>query len=111
MSGPHDHPVGMTPLDRFDPTYGVYDSQYNVLQRTSGPPTPYEGFGFWYRPENQEDMYSPDVQLFDQARPMQPPVMDIQLALKHKRTRSGCFTCRHRRVKVRYGPPPLRFHR
>jgi hypothetical protein len=29
--------------------------------------------------------------------------------VKHRRTRSGCFTCRQRRVKVRYGRSNLGF--
>lgn len=100
MSGPRDRPIGMTPLDQFDPNYAVYDSQYTGLQRSAGPSTQYEGFGFWYRPDNQEGIYHPEPALFDQVRSIQTPAMDVQLALKHKRTRSGCFTCRHRRVKV-----------
>lgn len=100
MSGPHDHVMEMTPLDQFDPNYAVYDSQFTGLQRTSDPSTPYEGFGFWYRPENQENIYNSDASFSQQSRPIPPPAMDMPLALKHKRTRSGCFTCRQRRVKV-----------
>lgn len=100
MSGPHDHLMEGPPLDHFDPKYSVYDTQYTGLQRTSGPSTPYEGFGFWYRPEAQEAMYNPDAGFSQQARSMSQPAIDMPLALKHKRTRSGCFTCRQRRVKV-----------
>lgn len=100
MSGSHDHFMEGSPLEHFDPKYAVYDSQFTGLQRTSDPSTPYEGFGFWYRPESQETAYNPDGAFTQQARPMPQPAMDMPLALKHKRTRSGCFTCRQRRVKV-----------
>lgn len=109
MSGPHDHLMELTPLDQFDTTYTVYDNQYTGLPRTSDPSTPYEGFGFWYRPENQESIYNPDAAFPQQTRPIPPPTMDMPLALKHKRTRSGCFTCRQRRVKVGQVPLDLFF--
>lgn len=100
MSGPRDHFMEGSPLDQFDPKYSMYDNQYAGLQRTSNPSTPYEGFGFWYRPESQETIYSPDTTFSQQARSLSQHTMDMPLALKHKRTRSGCFTCRQRRVKV-----------
>lgn len=100
MSGPHDRVMEMTPLDQYDPNFAVYDTQFTGLQRTSDPSTPYEGFGFWYRPDNQESIYNPDASFPQQSRPIPPAAMEMPLTLKHKRTRSGCFTCRQRRVKV-----------
>lgn len=100
MSGSQDHFMEGTPSDQFGPKYTLYDNRYTGLQQNSDPSTPYEGFGFWYRPESQESAYNSDAAFTQQARSIPQPPMDMPLALKHKRTRSGCFTCRQRRVKV-----------
>ena len=76
MSGPRDHFMEGSPLDQFDPKYPIYDNQYAGLQRTSDPSTPYEGFGFWYRPESQETIYSPDTTFSQQARSLSQHTMD-----------------------------------
>lgn len=102
MSGPYDHPMNIPPLDQFDRGYTVYDNHYGAFQGISAPPTPYEGYAFWYRPESQKAIYHQDISLFGQGMPLQGPAMTETNpnAIKHRRTRSGCFTCRSRRVKV-----------
>lgn len=68
----------------------------------SAPPVPHEGFAFWYRPGPQDNVYRRDSQMFDRGIAMQttPLTMTEATSTKHRRTRSGCFTCRGRRVKV-----------
>lgn len=107
MSGPYDYPMSIPPLDHYDPSYSVYDLQYGGFQRPSGPPTPHEGFAFWYRPPDaQESIYGRDPSMFARGMPMASVTMHDSAAkleslnIKHRRTRSGCFTCRARRVKV-----------
>ncbi|KAK5939580.1 hypothetical protein PMZ80_007959 [Knufia obscura] len=73
MSGPYDYPMSIPPLDHYDPSYSVYDLQYGGFQRPSGPPTPHEGFAFWYRPPDaQESIYGrdPSIVKCDETRPI-----------------------------------------
>lgn len=112
MSGPYDYPMSIPPLDHFDRNYSVYNVQYGSFQRPSGPTTPQEGFAFWYRPPDAQDsIYGRDPSTFTRGMPMQSVTMSDQAAraeslnIKHRRTRSGCFTCRARRVKVSRPPP------
>jgi len=103
MSGPYDQRMNAPPLDSIDRSYTAYDNHYGGFQRMSAPATPYEGYAFWYRPEPQETIYHQDAPFFGQGMPHQGPAM-IEAnnnTIKHRRTRSGCFTCRSRRVKVR----------
>ena len=113
MSGPYDYPMSIPPLDHFDRSYPMYNVQYGSFQRPPGPTTPQEGFAFWYRaPDAQESIYGGDPSMYTRGMPMQSVTMQDQaarvesLSIKHRRTRSGCFTCRARRVKVRR-PPSL----
>lgn len=104
MSGHYDYPMTVPPLDQFETNYAIYDPQYGQYQRMSGHSTPHEGIGFWYRPEPQEAMYPQDPSMFGANMPAVQAnalVMTDAQTQKHRRTRSGCFTCRSRRVKVR----------
>lgn len=49
---------------------------------------------------------SVDATKSHQSRKKPAPSNPAGDAVKHRRTRSGCFTCRSRRVKVRYMPMP-----
>lgn len=101
MSGYYDFSMNVPPTEQYDPNFPIYDQNYGNFQRISGPPTPHEGYAFWYRPE--EATYQRDPSMFP---PPLPPMQTSQLTMteqsqtKHRRTRSGCFTCRSRRVKV-----------
>ena len=60
----------------------------------SGLPMPQNhmgGVAFWYRPDTS-------MPLIDRHNSMGGAITGIE-AVKHRRTRSGCFTCRSRRVK------------
>ena len=110
MSGPYDYSMSIPPLDHFDPSYSMYDPRYGGYQRPSGPTTPHDGFAFWYRPpDTQESIYGGDPSVFSRGISLQSVTMHQDtsakldsLNIKHRRTRSGCFTCRARRVKVRH---------
>ena len=78
-----------------DPRYTVYDARY-MMRGSSilGPQNHMDGVAFWYRPEDSEFVADGTEEMH--AR------QDGQLGtehVKHRRTRSGCFTCRSRRVK------------
>lgn len=55
------------------------------------------GIAPWHTPTQSHQM-QPDIRDPAHERQRGPPVTEQK---KHKRTRSGCFTCRTRRVKVR----------
>ena len=77
----------------------MYDNQYNnQYHRLNGPSSHHEGVAFWYRP-TQEPIYEHDGTMFDDVSGLQTGNME-SANVKHRRTRSGCFTCRSRRVKV-----------
>jgi hypothetical protein len=81
------------------PQYPMYDNQYNnQYHRLNGPSSHHDGVAFWYRPP-PEPLYEHDAAMFSDGTGMQPNAMEAA-AIKHKRTRSGCYTCRSRRVKV-----------
>lgn len=83
------------------PQYPVYDNQYNTqYHRLGGPSSHYDGVAFWYRPEAQEPIYEHDASLYNNGVGVQPATMEAPNIQKHRRTRSGCYTCRQRRVKV-----------
>lgn len=102
MSGPYDYPMNVPPMDPYDPNYPIYEQQYGGYQRVPAPPGPHQGFAFWYRPGPSDDVYHRDPQIFDRGIGMQTTSLAMTEAssTKHRRTRSGCFTCRSRRVKV-----------
>lgn len=84
-----------------DPNYPVYNGNFNpTYPRLSGPPTHFDGVAFWYNPNNTEQLYDGEGSLFS-GRGMALPAPGMEASnVKHRRTRSGCFTCRSRRVKV-----------
>ena len=102
MSGPYDYPMNIPSRDPYSASYPIYDHQFESYQNVSGLPAPEEGFGFWYRSGAQENLYRQDPQMYDRSMTMQTTTISINEATstKHRRTRSGCFTCRSRRVKV-----------
>ena len=84
-----------------DTSYPVYDGTFNTAYpRLSGPPTHFDGVAFWYNPTTTEQLYDREASLFG-GRGVPMPTAGMEAAgVKHRRTRSGCFTCRSRRVKV-----------
>lgn len=96
MSYPYfvsDHGAAGDPPDL---DYAVYDPRY--VQAPGAPlaasPHPEAG-GFWYRSELSESQYGTSTA--DYGRGLS---ISMSEHIKHRRTRSGCFTCRSRRVKV-----------
>ncbi|RMD40568.1 hypothetical protein DV735_g4551, partial [Chaetothyriales sp. CBS 134920] len=79
-------------------SYPIYDNHYNPYSRLAGPPSHYDAVAFWYRPDHPESLYEPSAGIYNPAMAISPPQMDTA-GVKHRRTRSGCYTCRSRRVK------------
>lgn len=53
---------------------------------------------YWHHPQSLPNQpVSPQEAFHGQSMPVSPAIPEQK---KHKRTRSGCFTCRARRVKV-----------
>ena len=99
MSGLYPTSGGMTAQDPSAPNYSVYGAQYvSALPPGHGTPSHLEGAAFWYRRDTSEMMYGPDGEHNERG----PILPGLENAPKHRRTRSGCFTCRSRRVKVGY---------
>jgi hypothetical protein len=100
MNGPYEHGMNMPMSNMMDPNYSVYGGNYNqAYPRLSGPPTHFDGVAFWYNP-NHDQLYDGDATLFS-GRGVAHSTAGMDTAgVKHRRTRSGCFTCRSRRVKV-----------
>jgi hypothetical protein len=98
-------PAVNAPPNRLDDSrgYQMYNHQYNnaPYQRLSGPSSHFDGVAFWYRPDTQEPLYDHDPSLYDQTSGIPQGAMEAA-GVKHRRTRSGCFTCRSRRVKVSF---------
>ena len=72
-----------------DPEQMVMDSRIHL------PPDHLSNSAFWYRP----DTSLPVVERQEAVQPAHGSMPGVE-AVKHRRTRSGCFTCRSRRVKV-----------
>lgn len=102
MSGPYDHGMNMPTSNMTDPNYSVYNGNFNtVYPRLAGPATHFDGVAFWYNPNNSEQLYDRDQDMYiGQGGAQQASSMEGSSSVKHRRTRSGCFTCRSRRVKV-----------
>ncbi|ETN47009.1 uncharacterized protein HMPREF1541_01199 [Cyphellophora europaea CBS 101466] len=101
MSGFFEPSTNVPPGHMNDPGgYQMYNNQYNNGQypRLGGPNSHFDGVAFWYRPETQEPIYERDPSLYNQAIGLPQNTMEAT-GVKHRRTRSGCFTCRSRRVK------------
>ncbi len=101
MSGHYEHGMNMPVPNVMEPTYPIYDGTFGAAYpRISGPPTHFDGVAFWYNPTTTEQIYDREASLFN-GRGVGMPVVGMEAAgVKHRRTRSGCFTCRSRRVKV-----------
>ncbi|KAJ9606944.1 hypothetical protein H2200_008955 [Cladophialophora chaetospira] len=100
MSGLYDHGMNMPIPNIMESTYPIYDGTFGTAYpRISGPPTHFDGVAFWYNPTTTEQLYDREASVFN-ARGVAMPVVGMESAgVKHRRTRSGCFTCRSRRVK------------
>ncbi|KAI1619095.1 hypothetical protein EDD36DRAFT_50113 [Exophiala viscosa] len=101
MSGPYDHGMNMPTSNMVDPTYPVYNGNFNaVYPRLAGPATHFDGVAFWYNPNNTDQLYDRDQNIYTgRGGAQQVSSMESSASVKHRRTRSGCFTCRSRRVK------------
>lgn len=104
MSGLYGHGMNVPDMpvsNMMDPGYPVYDTGFAApYPRLSGPPTHFDGVAFWYNPTNNDQLYDRDPNHFNARGVALPPTAMEAAAIKHRRTRSGCFTCRSRRVKV-----------
>ena len=63
--------------------------------RIFGPQRYSEGVAFWYRPTEIDTISG-----IANQDPMRQSLSTATEHVKHRRTRSGCYTCRGRRVKV-----------
>ncbi|KAK5467407.1 hypothetical protein LTS15_000379 [Exophiala xenobiotica] len=102
MSGPYDHGMNMPMHNMMDPRYTVYGGNFNAgypHARLAGPPTHFDGVAFWYNPNNTDQPYDRESNLFGGRAGGQQAANMESANVKHRRTRSGCFTCRSRRVK------------
>ncbi|EXJ90518.1 hypothetical protein A1O1_03621 [Capronia coronata CBS 617.96] len=84
-----------------DPGFPVYNGNFpTAYPRLTGPPTThFDGSAFWYNPNNAEQLYDREASIFG-GRGVPLPSAGMEASnVKHRRTRSGCFTCRSRRVK------------
>jgi hypothetical protein len=101
MSRPFDHGMNMPMPNMLDQPYPVYDGSFNAAYpRLSGPPTHFDGVAFWYNPTPTEPLYDRESNMFNARGIAMPGAGMESTSVKHRRTRSGCFTCRSRRVKV-----------
>ena len=80
-----------------DPRYQFHGSEQIMTDlRIPIPQDHMGGVAFWYRPDNS----LPIVERDEGVHLSQGGLGGLE-GVKHRRTRSGCFTCRSRRVKVR----------
>lgn len=90
--GNSEYPVNAHP----DPRYQIHGSPQLVTDLRIPIPSDHHGaVAFWYRP----DTSLPIVEREEAIHLSQGTLQGIE-SVKHRRTRSGCFTCRARRVKV-----------
>lgn len=86
----------MPDLPAMQQTY--YDpSRLINMANSTGPQDYSDALPFWKRSEPMRPMYE-----IGEASSAPPPVVPVTEPVKHRRTRSGCLTCRARRVKVRF---------
>jgi hypothetical protein len=78
-----------------DPRFMFHDSEHMVMDsRMHLPPDHLSNTAFWYRPDTSLPVAErQEIVHLSHGLPGAE-------AVKHRRTRSGCFTCRSRRVKV-----------
>jgi hypothetical protein len=100
MSGPYDQGMAMPMHNMMDGNYQIFNGAFNTgYPQYAGAPGHFDG-GFWYNPPGADQLYDRDSGLFGaRGVAMSTPGPDSS-NVKHRRTRSGCFTCRNRRVKV-----------
>ncbi|EHY52967.1 hypothetical protein ABEF92_005585 [Exophiala dermatitidis] len=101
MSGPFDHGMNMPLPNMMGASFPVFNGNFPAAYpRLSGPPpTHFDGSAFWYNPNNAEQTYDRDAGVFGGRGVPFPSTAMESSSVKHRRTRSGCFTCRSRRVK------------
>jgi hypothetical protein len=101
MAGPYSHSMHLPMASMMTHGYPIYESSYGTpYSRLSGPASHFDGVAFWYNPNGPEQLYDQDPGMFGGQGITMPPVGMEASSIKHRRTRSGCFTCRSRRVKV-----------
>lgn len=108
MSGPYEHGMNMPMSNMMDPNYSVYPGNFNAgypHPRLTGPPTHFDGVAFWYNPNTTDQLYDRDANMYGAGPSAQQGTSAESTNVKHRRTRSGCFTCRSRRVKVKDSSP------
>ena len=108
MSGPYDPTPSLALTDIMEQSFPMYDNHYNSYPRLAGPPSHFDGVAFWYRPSNTDQVYESDPSGYGQRVALPANAMEAS-SIKHRRTRSGCFTCRSRRVKVSGQQPGITF--
>lgn len=85
----------MPDLPPMQQTY--YDpSRLINMAKSAGPQDYSDALPFWKRSEPIRPIYN-----MSDTPNAPPPVVPVTEPVKHRRTRSGCLTCRARRVKVR----------
>ena len=95
MAG-HYQPQGQPMAGHPDSRFMFHDSEQMLMDsRMHLPPDHFANSAFWYRP----DTSLPVVERQEAVHLSHGGMPGIE-AVKHRRTRSGCFTCRSRRVKV-----------
>ncbi|KAJ9636015.1 hypothetical protein H2204_005512 [Knufia peltigerae] len=103
MSGPYDHGMNMPMSNMMDPNFTVYPTgTFNggfPHPRLTGPPTHFDGVAFWYNPNNADQVYDQETNMYGPRPSGHQGSSTESTNVKHRRTRSGCFTCRSRRVK------------
>ncbi|EXJ80973.1 hypothetical protein A1O3_07261 [Capronia epimyces CBS 606.96] len=90
------------PLPRMmDPGFPVYNGNFPAAYPGfSGPPTTnFDGSAFWYNPDDSDQLFERETSIFGGRGVALPQTGMEASSVKHRRTRSGCFTCRTRRVK------------
>lgn len=80
-----------------NPEASYYDSNQLINDsRVLGPQGYADAVAFWYRPDPSASMFESES-----AAQIRPGAAGAGEHVKHRRTRSGCYTCRSRRVKVK----------
>jgi hypothetical protein len=94
MAGPYQQ-QGLPLAGHPDPRFVFHDSEHMLMDsRLHLPPDHLSNSAFWYRPDT-----SLPVTERQEIVHLSHGLPGVE-AVKHRRTRSGCFTCRSRRVKV-----------
>lgn len=101
MDEPFDNNFDFSMSEQYVQAFGSRETSHgDSYPRIMGPPTHFDGVAFWYRPEHGQHIYGRNNAGFEQNVVAVPNEPESAVSVKHRRTRSGCFTCRARRVKV-----------